>query len=67
MSRRHLNYIGKSITISVEGFVMKASDCSTVVEHLPHNPKAKGLSPAIDDGTRREKKKHVFRFFFAVQ
>jgi hypothetical protein len=35
---------------------MKASDFSTVVEHLPHNPKAKVLSTAIDDGTRREKK-----------
>ncbi len=35
---------------------MKASHSSTEVEHLPHNPKAKGLSTAIDDGTRREKK-----------
>ncbi len=56
VSRRHLNYIGKSITISVEGFVTKASDCSTEIEHLPHDLIVKGLSPAIDDGTRREKK-----------
>jgi hypothetical protein len=31
---------------------MKASGCSTVVEHLPRHPEVKGLSPRHRDKTR---------------
>ncbi len=34
----------------------KASRCSTVLEHLPRNPKADGLSPPNPSGARGEKK-----------
>jgi hypothetical protein len=38
-----------------KGIKLRASGCSTVVQHLPHHPKVEGLSLATSDSTRDRK------------
>ncbi len=37
----------------------RASDCSTMVEHLPSHPNVKGLSTATAAGNRRDNENKV--------
>ncbi len=40
---------------------------STVVEHLPHDPKIKGLNPAIDTGRGRKMGEKYRRLNFTLE
>jgi hypothetical protein len=52
---------GKKIKVEYKkGIKLRASGCSTVVQHLPHHPKVEGLNLATSDNIRDRKWQHRF-------
>ncbi len=52
---KYMKYSIKLDTANKKVLILLASGGGTVEEHLPHQPKVGGLSPATVVGTRRKK------------